>query len=100
MSLASKKSFHELSSVDFDPLGKVWIGTLLKAEKWDKLSSQITSTATGSVILFQGFMKEIKAFTWNDRCRHYCSSYKESFIWDCLTLYCDLKYIYEKGREH
>lgn len=96
LALASEELFHDISRGDFDLLGKVSVRTFLKTEKRDKMSSQITSRAMESVILFQEFMKEIQLFIWHAWYRKYHGSCKELFIWDHLTMCCDRKNIGEK----
>lgn len=75
--------FIFLGKFRFEPFGKQRV--------WNKMNSQITSTAMVSVILFQNFMKLIKLFTWNAWCRNCHRSCKEPFIGDCLIMCCDSK---------
>ena len=86
--------FIFLGKFRFEPFGKQRV--------WNKMNSQITSTAMVSVILFQNFMKLIKLFTWNAWCRNCHRSCKEPFIGDCLIMCCDSKKkkLWEKERGH
>lgn len=99
LALPSEKLFHDISSVDFDLLGQVSFWTFVLTEEWDKMNSQVTRTAVGSVILFQEFRKEIKVFIWNAWYKKYPNNSKELFIWDHPTTCCDRR-IRENERGH